>query len=802
MTDKQIPNSSNFWSENLGLLPVPLVSDNRDQVDSQPSVLLNGSNGNFVLDWTDYAANEDPRNLAWSSNVGHYVMVKGNLIEVKRWDKNRAFLERYHLKSVVDNLERFHSYLEHHNPHAELSIVAQTIKVFRRLRTMLGPDETGADSLQAFLYLLACATDGTDRGKLDPNRWRLSSSAGSVAASISSNQWDMLIDEIQRGRPTEQLIPHLDLLLRHAAGQLFQEAHYEAVFMPQVQLLLEGFLPNPVDVRKGSRRMGVHFTPPFLVRTLVEAALEAETSNATNLTIFDPACGSGEFLREALRQLKLRGNQRPIHLIGWDISEAACAMANFVLAAEQRGMSDVTIDIECVDALATDRPWPKPVDMVVMNPPFLSWQDMESAQRSHLLTVLGPLAGPRSDLSHAFVLKAVASLRPDGVFSTVLPASFLISESARPIRANLVDQLAPRLIARLGSQLLFPGALVDAACYVANKSADMKTATIAFWADPGRSSSTTGLRMLRKLRYWADLSAYPVHGNGFSIYLHPSLGRADHEQERSTWSPPPYKSWRLYQNLSALPRVSDLFVVRQGARTGYNQVFLLDPSEWEELPATEKRYFRPAVVNDAIQDGMLHIVKYVFYPYGEHEIKTEAELVRVVPEYYQHYLYPNYMQLRGRARTNEERWWGLTWPRTWQAAPRAKLVSTYFGDAGSFAFDTTGEFVVVQGLNWQAKKKVSSISTQRKIYLAYLAVLNSSLFSDLLAATSYQVSGGQWNLSKHYVDPIPLPDFFDQEFSPVVIEELARIGEQERGAPGRSDDRILDLLAPLYRLHI
>jgi adenine-specific DNA-methyltransferase len=282
--------------------------------------------------------------------------------------------------------------------------------------------------------------------------------------------------------------------------------------------------------------------------------------------------------------------------------------------------------------------------------------------------------------------------------------------------------------------------------------------------------------------------------------MHPSLGQTDPEREKSTWSPPPYNSWKLYQNLSALPSVGDLFLVHQGTRTGNKPVFVLKRDQWEVLPKPEQTYFRPAVVNEAIQDGKLHIVSYVFYPYGEHQIRTEAELAELVPRYYQDYILPNREKLRARSRMKPDLWWTLSLSRNWQQSPKMKLVSTTFGDAGSFALDITGEFVVVQGLNWQPKKEADSISMQRKIYLAYLAILNSSLFSDLLAATSRQVSGGQWELAKQYVDPIPIPDFFDPQFSPLLIDELAHLGEQGPDVQGRNNARVLELLAPLYRL--
>lgn len=793
MADEQVLDRVGHWSKALGLFPVPLVND---ITDNQPSVLLNGSAGNFVLDLTGYAHNDDPRNYAWSSNVGHYITVRNDVdqVDVQRWDWNRAHVEHYRLKGVLDNLEEFHRYLTKQKLRTGSSIVAHTVGIFRRLRTVLSLAEIEHESLQAFLYMLACSADHTDRESLDLNRWGLSPAARSAATQMSSDQWESLIFEFERGRPIEQLVPHLNLLLRHAAGQLFQEAHYQVLFLPQ-QLSLTGFPPPPVTVGKNSTGWGVHFTPSFLVRTLVEAALAVEPTKSTKpLTIFDPACGSGEFLREVLRQLKLRRDTRLIKLIGWDISDAACAMAKFVLAIEQRDMPDVTIDIRQADALAEDQVWPDEVDMVLMNPPFVSLLDMPLEQRHRIREILGKYAGPRLDVSHAFILKAVTCLRDGGILGSILPASFLISDSAEQLRNHIGSEMAPRLIARLGSQLLFPGALVDAACYVAIKTSALRTPTIAFWADARRSSTTDGLRMLRKLRYWEKPDQYPISDHGFSIYMHPDLGK-----EVATWSPPPYRSWKLYENMGRLPQVQHLFDVYLGIRTGHNKAFLIPRVEWEALPTSEQGYFRPAVVNDAIEDGQLNITRYVFYPYGDYAIRTEAELTQVIPTYFEKYLLPHRTELLTRYGIASTSWWTLSRARNWREINNVKLVSKYFGGGGSFAFDSRGEFVVVQGLSWELKKAPSA-SMQRKIYLAYLAILNSSFFSELLAATSHQISGGQWNLSKRYVENIPLPDFLTTGFSLELIDQLASLGEQVSEQQQHKDEQIQELLAPLYRL--
>jgi type I restriction-modification system DNA methylase subunit len=69
-----------------------------------------------------------------------------------------------------------------------------------------------------------------------------------------------------------------------------------------MSLLDEGEL---ISLGSTSRSSGAYFTPTPLVRTLVEQCLTQELLARPQLTLIDPACGSGEFLRESIRQLSL-----------------------------------------------------------------------------------------------------------------------------------------------------------------------------------------------------------------------------------------------------------------------------------------------------------------------------------------------------------------------------------------------------------------------------------------------------------------------------------------------------------------
>lgn len=780
-----------LWRLGLGLYPVPLFSD---ETQNNQFVLLNGNRGNFCLDLRNEHLSRESRNSAWSSNVGHYVSLVDDAVEVQRWDQKQHAIERYSVESVFSDLEKFHSHLEKDEPRREFSVISHAIRVYRRLRTALAESTDGPNSLKAFLYLLASVTDDVERGGVTIEKWRLDTTAADVANLIGKDDWDALVSELINGRPLEGLTPVPALVLRHASGQLFQEAHYEAVAIPQEQLMLTGFAPPPITLGKRHKGFGLHFTPPALARTLVEEALSTLEILPPSVSVFDPACGSGEFLRETLRQLTMKGYGGHVRLVGWDISPAACDMANFLLSWESRGNgSRIKIDIECRDSILT-KTWPKDISIVVMNPPFLSWQDMNSEQRDSVIQTLEDLWKKRPDLSSAFLLRAASTLRPGGVLATILPASFLDAESAELVRAHLGELLATRLVGRLGSHQLFMSATVDAALYV-GVSTEQPALPIAFWADHRPQSASAGLRALRKVRDAHGQDVLPVLENGFNIYHDSQIGEG-----KKSWAPRPYDAWKLLRTLQSLPKVRELFDVRQGIRTGLNKAFILSRQQWEELSKRERSYFRPAVLNESVRDGFLEDSAYVFYPYGNSVIQTESELRSMVGHYYEEFLLPNKGVLSKRVSRGGAKWWQLSRHRNWQEIHEPKIVSTYFGNTGSFAWDSNGSFVVVQGFAWIHRPTAKFKSFPTSIGLAYLPILNSNVMSKLLSATSNHVGGGQWNLSKRFVDEVPLPNLLSEEIDPVLISELTRLGKLIHAGRDVDKDKHDDVVTAVYGL--
>ncbi|MCL5035964.1 MAG: SAM-dependent methyltransferase [Chloroflexi bacterium] len=800
MNNKFEINTPETWKFKLGLFPVPLFGNIPDEMRY---VLLNGNDGNFCLDLNKKEEKTEQRNYAWSLDVGHYVKILKDSVKIYRWDKSISSLEIYSKKSVEENLEKFYIHLQKDQPRRDISIIYFVMTIFGRLRNILR-NNNGQKSLKAFLCLLACSSDSTVLNSLDIEKWKLDNEAVNIAKQIRDADWEALIHELKKGYAFYELQPNISLLLRHASGKLFQEAHYE-ILRHDDQLMLAGIPPEPSTISKKTESVGAFYTPSSLARTLVEEALSLkyELSDFTEITIFDPACGSGEFLKESLRQLSLANYNGQVKLIGWDNSEAAVSMSKFVLSQEilYYDNDNVSIDISFKNDALAENNWPQNIDLVLMNPPFLSWEGMSDEKKTQIKNILGDLCERRPDYSSAFILKAIRSLGENGVLGTVMPSSILHGDSYKKYRDYLSYMITPYLIGNLGSQSIFTKALVDTAIYVGrtSKSKEKDLPTLALWSDHLPQSTSAALRSLRKYRSHRENEYFVIDEQGYSIYPDPSL-----RESSENWAPCSYKSYKVFELLQEknIPLVKELFKIHQGARTGLNEVFIMKKSVYQDLPKKEKRYFRPALYRESIKQSVLNDLTYVFYPYDKNlpEICDEADLAKHLKTYYENFLLKNKNKLEERAKIDTNRWWELTWHRGWQVEREPKLVSTSFGKSGYFAWDNTGDYVVVQGHYWEPKRHQKRAHFDEDIGLAYLAILCSPLIDILLANVSKHVGGGQWDLSSKFIQNMPMPDLLDQNIEIDILNELKKIGNSINQERDYDIKHLNKLVLSMYRL--
>jgi adenine-specific DNA-methyltransferase len=807
------PISPRAWARALGLVHVPLFGPSQDNTHQRPpgeyAVLLDGRRSSFALctgkDMSDLVQDQAPLSWSWSANLPRTFIVneRSGSVLYRRWDAPRE-VRRFPLpRTWVEAVELFH---EAENPHNSqpASVIARMLAAFRQVRAALAVRDTNAATAARVFNAFLVGTEKVRAEQINDGDWRNCRTIGEAMDCLDKSDFDGVPDSV---RPVEigdilsdflDSDPHTgcwlapDLLIRHASGVLYQEAHFD--LERSQPALFPGMAPL---VYKGTSQRDARFTDAALARALVQQAFDASsdfTSKASSLLILDPACGSGVFLLEAIRELESRDYQGGATLTGYDTSEVSCVFASFCLKHAERDVKpglNLRWQVQQRDALQTD--WGKP-NFVLTNPPFGAWKKMSAPDREIVRKALGDVFEGHTDKSMAFVWRAMQSLQPGGAVASIVPSPALESTAGEKWRKALADQAMIRLIGRFTGFAFFQGATVEPGFIVLKKkgaeTASREPVTVVLAGEGAEDDS------LRLLRLQADALHLIAKNLDLEVYL-----TAPETITSASWMPRSQRYLALIDRLEAasVSRVGDLFDVHQGTITGNNRVFILSAADWHNLPSTEREYFRPAAGTPTLRGCQLSQEQFVFYPYGRTAIADETALKAKVPTYYERWLMPHQPILRGRSRRTEDNWWQLAEARSWQHEPCKKLVSEYFGDIGSFAYDAEGEYIVLQGYGWLWRRGNADSSAdmpeaspddpestppplpfhRSPLPWAYLAILNSSPFEFLLAHFCPRVQGGQFNLSARFINKVFLPDLEDETQVPGDhVRKLEMMGRQ------------------------
>jgi adenine-specific DNA-methyltransferase len=790
------PTNGMSWAKLLGMVHVPMFAYGKTPKPAgEAAILLDGSRGSFAFLRTEdanFAETAEPLSWSWSSCVRHIVTVlpSRERMYVRRWDEPQIIRKFEPPNQGIGALSLL-DMLEAEAEPRRANVVRHVLEPFRRIRLRIDvKNPLLAIQLLNGLLLVAETAQKLDPGKIIgsvktfEDTFKLLSSTErelcgltNVPRAVASLEAGDLVRSMIDTDPYTGCKLHPALLFRHAASHLYQEAHLEIERDPQGYFI--GFEPTREPVGAPSPR-DVRFTPPNLARALVQRALNTLAEGKRNLTILDPACGSGVFLIEAVREFIARSSNcgRKMKAVGYDISPISEYTTRFCLDyATQYSLDSHNVQTEVTRHDSLDHPWVS-ADIVLMNPPFIPWERLSSEQRRQVSDELGDTGTYRPDIAMAFISKAVRSLAPGGVLGCVLPAPLLISQSGLSWRRWLAEHGDLQLLGCFEGYKYFPTSLVETAFLTYQKQAKQELGSSAvevLISDEGYEDAA--LRALRR-ESEAVLSVEGVE----------RFKRSQKTFAPENWRPLRQDAYKERDRIAtlALPRVRNLFVIKQGARLGHS-VFLLRDIQYKELDRSERRFFRPAAGGGAIRNGQLQKREYVFYPYatdGSVLIESEKALESRLPTYYSRYLAPIKGKLASR-KGYETTWWELYRKRSWQTALSPRLVSTYFGESGSFAFDEAGQYVVVNGHAWFWASNTVSLSKETRIPFeqtpavwAYLAILNSKTFEKIMSLFSVRLQGGQMRLESRFLSQIPLPDVTDEMSCPAdVVDDLVDLGK-------------------------
>ena len=221
-------------------------------------------------------------------------------------------------------------------------------------------------------------------------------------------------------------------------------ALHEAVL--ELQPVLDGSRLRLAGGGSGRKAAGAYFTPAPLIEHLLDQALEPvldEADDPRDVTVGDPACGSGLFLVGAARRIARRGvplAEAVQQLHGADTDAAAVELARLCLRLEAP-ISPEPSGLRCTDALLDDHWPPQDLDVVVGNPPFLNQLERLTAHAPGVAARLHErspgVLRPYTDVSAVFLHRAVGWVRPGGRVALVQPQSLLAARDAASVRADV-----------------------------------------------------------------------------------------------------------------------------------------------------------------------------------------------------------------------------------------------------------------------------------------------------------------------------------------------------------------------------
>lgn len=744
------------WEQNFGLLPIHLSNAQGDEANY---ILLNGGRGDLCIDLNANNDNEDNYfSKSWSSSTHNYIALKDDMVNIYHWKKRTQ--EKIKKEDVENNLSKFYKYLMQSSNRSERDIVPTVIDVFKQFRNFTQEASDGTEALNLLFALLAGLED--DPYTLDSVKWGLSNVA------IPSN-FEYYTDRLTN----QDLSPDLKLILRHSAGVLFQEAQKEVLFFDKNINLFGGY-SSDIDTKK-KLYTSVHYTPSYLSRAIVEQVVRKIDINKPVLKILDPACGSSEFFIELLKQLAEKDFQGKIEITGWDISQSAINTSIFLLTYEKRTVweNQLSFNIKRVNDSLMET-WENNFDVILMNPPFISWEHLSKDMRDVVKSSLGFSKLGRPNQASAFYFKAIQSLNENGVIGCVIPTSLLTLDTYKELRNTSNELIEFDLVGKLGN-FVFEDALTDVSILIGHKPKS-DAVPYVLWIKNERNSVSDALRDLRKMH---SLNKYTVNTANHSIYQPNSFPIA-----RENWKPISYSEYELFKELTRhslenkLVDIQTIFNVNQGVRTGNNEAFIISLEDYYRLPEEEQEYFRPSVDNSSINNGRIKKNNYLWYPYSSKGImiQSEEQLKNCVPQYYEMKLSKHRNALIGRARKDESNWWHLSEYRAWLKEKKMRLVSAEFGNKDSFAIDITGEYVIERGNGWSPKNEF----TEDDFYF-YLSLFSSTFFEKLLSIYSKQLAGGKWyDLGKKYTKDIPIPNIHSLEVKESIgYEKLVSLGRDK-----------------------
>jgi type I restriction-modification system DNA methylase subunit len=517
--------------------------------------------------------------------------------------------------------------------------------------------------------------------------------------------------------------------------------------------------------------------------------LQAYRSWLLNITICDPACGSGAFLNQALEYLMeehryideleslllgagftFPGVENHIlenNIFGVDINDESIEIAKFSLwlrtAQRGRKLTSLNNNIKCGNSLIDDPEvagekafnWQKEFpsvfdkggfDVVIGNPPYFNVETLGvgSIDVKYLQKSYSDIWQDKSDILFYFMFKALELSKSEIGF--IISNAYLFSDKAKKLRNELLNSGRLTKIVNFEKYLVFKDASI--------------TSCISLFSKKHHTEHPCKALIFKE----KDYSIQQVIN-----YINDLNNEFDIEFEND-------KVFALVNNAqqflnkkidSEHPTLSSICHIGSGMQTGANSIFL-----FEEFPNQfNEKFIKKRMIGE-------NIGRYKYTPKDNYILYIEdIDDFETFPASIQNHLLTNRNFLENRAdkkRRSTSKWWNYTFAMHKDFYKLNKIWCSYRGNSNAFFLDESSDYI---GLT----NTTVIFENNPNVSIKYiLALLNSKLLNYRYKSIGKQTGGGVFEYFANGVGKLTIPLILltAQESFVLIVEKIISLNNE------------------------
>lgn len=576
------------------------------------------------------------------------------------------------------------------------------------------------------------------------------------------------------------------------------------------------------------KKQSIFYTPSYITNYITKytigSFLEENPDKLENITILDPACGSGAFLNQAhdylvkeydkrfaeqieQKQLKKKKEDYQLdfsdqskalsqkkkllnNIYGVDLNEESVEITRLSLWLKTADKGDELANLDknimvgnslIDDKEFTDKPfdWNKVevikkggFDIVVGNPPYLNIQGLTGFHNEQVnyLSEKYMSASNKYDLYVLFLEKAHKLLKDGGRVGFIIPHKFINAEFGKGIRKFLKENLCVEKIISFGHNLIFKDATTYTAIVFLKKE---KLTSLKYYEVKGTKTAQKIENEINQLKD-SDFNNISYESLDDKKWIFSSQNNASVLDKLNKQ---PLKLRDVFSNIfqGIVSNGDDIFIL-EGTMKGNK--FIGFSKELNKEVSLEKEIMKPLLKGEDIKRNYHSDIKtYIIYPhyldsdktrpYEEDEFKDKFPLAY---EYLSNFK-KDLTDKKIKYKTNPKYWYSLHRSREVNLFEQNRIITPQISLGCNMFLDLNKNYHNTKGYSFIKKEEI------KEDYKYFLTILNSNIMWFFIKNTGDVMRGGYYSFSTDYLEPFPIPKLDNLEQQKPFVDKADQVIE-------------------------